>query len=69
MNKNDLSVQEVKGTPYNKITIGVPKETWSQEKRVALTPAATAMLTKKGFNVSLQITDRLQNQRKLKKLN
>jgi len=50
----DATPQEVKGTPYNKITIGVPKETWSQEKRVALTPAATAMLTKKGFNVEIE---------------
>jgi len=40
--------------PYNKLTIGVPKETWTNEKRVAITPAATAMLTKKGFNVQVE---------------
>eukprot|EP00088_Acartia_fossae_P059293 TRINITY_DN701_c0_g1_i4.p1 TRINITY_DN701_c0_g1~~TRINITY_DN701_c0_g1_i4.p1 ORF type:complete len:1059 (+),score=355.56 TRINITY_DN701_c0_g1_i4:149-3325(+) len=50
----DATPQEVKGTPYNKLTIGVPKESWTNEKRVALTPAATAMLTKKGFQVQVE---------------
>jgi hypothetical protein len=27
----------------------VPKETWANEKRIALTPAATAMLVKKAI--------------------
>jgi len=40
-------VQEIKGIPYNKLNIGVPKEIWTNEKRVAITPAATAMLVKK----------------------
>ena len=31
----DATPQEVKGTPYNKLTIGVPAETWTNEKRVA----------------------------------
>merc|ERR1712198_301554 len=50
----DASPAEVKGTPYNKLTIGVPAETWTNEKRVACTPAVTAMLTKKGFTVNVQ---------------
>jgi len=44
----------VKGTPYSKLSIGVPAETWLNEKRVACTPAVTAMLTKKGFTVNIQ---------------
>merc|ERR1711963_1024332 len=50
----DATPKEVKGTPYNKLTIGVPAETWTNEKRVACTPAVTAMLTKKGFTVNVQ---------------
>jgi len=50
----DAAPEEVVGVPYNKLTIGVPKETWTNEKRVAITPAATAMLTKKGFNVQVE---------------
>jgi len=50
----DATPKEVKGTPYNKLTIGVPAETWTNEKRVACTPAVTALLTKKGFTVNVQ---------------
>jgi len=50
----DAAPQEVKGIPYSKLTIGVPKETWTNEKRIALTPAATAMLVKKGFTVNIE---------------
>jgi len=50
----DAAPEEIKGTPYNKLNIGVPKETWTNEKRVAITPAATAMLTKKGFTVNVE---------------
>merc|ERR1711963_295072 len=50
----DATPKEVKGTPYNKLTIGVPAETWTNEKRVACTPAVTAMLTKKGFTVNIE---------------
>jgi hypothetical protein len=31
------------------LCLGVPKETWANEKRIALTPAATAMLVKKAI--------------------
>merc|ERR1711976_829658 len=50
----DASPAEVKGTPYSKLNIGVPAETWTNEKRVACTPDVTAMLTKKGFTVNVQ---------------
>merc|ERR1712002_884942 len=50
----DASPAEVKGTPYNKLNIGVPAETWTNERRVACTPAVTALLTKKGFTVNIQ---------------
>lgn len=42
---------EVQGIPYTKLNIGVPKESWKNERRVALSPAATAQLIKKGFKV------------------
>lgn len=42
------------GTPYNKLTVGVPKETFLNERRVALTPAACKLLTKEGFSVLIE---------------
>jgi len=42
------------GTPYSSLTIGVPKESFGGEKRVALVPAAVANLCKKGFNINVQ---------------
>ena len=35
------------GVAYTKLTIGVPKESFKGERRVAITPAATQILTKK----------------------
>ena len=43
-----------KGTPYNKLTIGVPKEVFTNERRVSITPAVAKNLTKKGFNVAVE---------------
>ena len=40
-----------KGTPYNRLVIGIPKETFPNERRVAVSPAAVNSLTKAGFNV------------------
>ncbi|KAL6879288.1 NAD(P) transhydrogenase beta subunit domain-containing protein [Trichoderma novae-zelandiae] len=37
-------------TPYSQLTVGVPKETFPGERRVALTPANVALLLKKGFS-------------------
>merc|ERR1712055_1158996 len=42
------------GIPYSKLNLGVPAETWANEKRVACTPANTALFTKKGFTVNIQ---------------
>merc|ERR1712184_54212 len=42
------------GIPYSKLNLGVPAETWTDEKRVACTPANTALFTKKGFTVNIQ---------------
>merc|ERR1712032_272659 len=44
----------VAGIPYSKLNLGVPAETWTNEKRVACTPANTALFTKKSFTVNVQ---------------
>ena len=44
----------VPGVPYNKLSIGVPKELFTNERRVAVSPASVAMLTKKGFTVNVE---------------
>jgi H+-translocating NAD(P) transhydrogenase len=36
-------------TPYKDLVVGVPKETYPNERRVALTPTNVALLLKKGF--------------------
>ncbi|KAF7561018.1 hypothetical protein G7046_g3123 [Stylonectria norvegica] len=38
-----------KTTPYEELTVGVPKEIYPGERRVALTPTNVALLLKKGF--------------------
>ncbi|CAH1995823.1 unnamed protein product [Acanthoscelides obtectus] len=43
-----------KGIPYSKLTVGVPKESWQNEKRVALVPPAVEVLVKKGFTVHIE---------------
>jgi H+-translocating NAD(P) transhydrogenase len=43
------SVPPTQATPYSKLTIGVVRETWPNERRVALTPQNAALLLKKGF--------------------
>ena len=42
------------GTPYGKLTIGVPKETFLNERRVAMSPIACKLLVKEGFNVAIE---------------
>ncbi|KAJ5597037.1 hypothetical protein N7450_003495 [Penicillium hetheringtonii] len=39
----------VSTTPYSSLTVGVPRETHENERRVAITPQNVAMLLKKGF--------------------
>jgi hypothetical protein len=42
------------GIPYSQLSIGVPKERFTNERRVALSPSAVQMLVKKGFKVQLE---------------
>ena len=44
----------VRGTPYSNLTIGVPKETFLNERRVAIVPATVQTLRKRGFNVNVE---------------
>ncbi|XP_013404094.2 NAD(P) transhydrogenase, mitochondrial [Lingula anatina] len=46
--------ESIAGIPYNKISLGVPKEIFKNERRVALSPAATEVLAKKGFTVNIE---------------
>lgn len=43
-----------KGTPYDQLTVGVPKETFPLEKRVAASPESVQRLVKPGFNVVIE---------------
>lgn len=52
--QNGKSNESIKGIPYKKLKIGVAKEKWNDEKRVALSPAVTAALIKKGFTVNIE---------------
>lgn len=38
----------IAGSPYKSLSIGVPKESYLNEKRVALTPTVVSTLVKKG---------------------
>lgn len=38
------------GIPYSSLTVGAPRETYPNERRVALTPQNVALLKKKGFS-------------------
>jgi hypothetical protein len=44
----------IAGAPYKSLSIGVPKESHLNEKRVALTPAVVAALVKKGFTLHVE---------------
>jgi NAD(P) transhydrogenase len=54
LQKDGKPVEAIKGVPYKNLTIGVPKEKWANEKRVAVSPAVTAALVKKGFKVNIE---------------
>jgi len=43
-----------KGTPYKDLVVGVPKETFKDERRVALSPAGVQALVKQGFQVTVE---------------
>jgi NAD(P) transhydrogenase len=42
------------GIPYNKLAIGVPKEIFPNERRVAQSPASVQQLVKQGFSVFVE---------------
>src|SRR3989338_9079870 len=50
----DENVAVPPGTPFKNLTIGVPKETALNEKRVAQTPDTVKQLVKEGFNVRVE---------------
>lgn len=52
--KVENEAKVIAGIPYKNITIGVPREIFPKERRIALSPAATAILVKKGFNVNVE---------------
>ncbi|KAI1661117.1 NAD(P) transhydrogenase mitochondrial precursor [Daldinia decipiens] len=43
------TVVETPSTPYADLTVGVPRETFANERRVAISPQNVALLKKKGF--------------------
>lgn len=45
---------EPKGIPYEKLTVGIPKENYPLEKRVAATPESVKRLVKPGFSVIIE---------------
>ncbi|KAK7054783.1 hypothetical protein VNI00_003246 [Paramarasmius palmivorus] len=48
-NENKPSESAAKGIPYSSLTVGVPRETFTNERRVSITPQNAALLLKKGF--------------------
>lgn len=46
---SQYSTKVLSSTPYSQLTVGVPRETFPDERRVALTPQNVALLLKKGF--------------------
>ena len=53
--KDDAKASEtILGVPYNTLSIGIPKETFLGERRIATTPVVTAALAKKGFTVNVE---------------
>jgi NAD(P) transhydrogenase len=42
------------GVPYDRLTVGIPKETFPRERRVAATPESVARLVKPGFSVQVE---------------
>lgn len=42
------------GVPYEALSVGVPAETFPDEKRVAISPTAAAALIKKGWSVNVE---------------
>lgn len=54
LNTDKSEPETLTGVPYDKLTIGVPKEIHEGERRVALSPEAAKQLTKEGFKVVVE---------------
>ena len=54
MSHNQIRYFSAFGKNTSEVTIGVPKETFANEKRVALSPEATQRLIKLGFKVNIE---------------
>jgi NAD/NADP transhydrogenase alpha subunit len=52
--QNQMRYFSAFGKPTSEVTIGVPKETFPNEKRVALSPEAAQRLIKIGFKVNVE---------------
>jgi NAD(P) transhydrogenase len=50
----DTTKKPIAGAPYKSLSIGIPKESYLNEKRVALTPAVVSTLAKKGFTLNVE---------------
>jgi NAD(P) transhydrogenase len=50
----DATKKPIAGAPYKSLSIGIPKESYLNEKRVALTPAVVSTLAKKGFTLNVE---------------
>ncbi|KAK2193652.1 hypothetical protein NP493_9g04024 [Ridgeia piscesae] len=46
--------ETIRGIPYKDLVIGVPKEVFKNERRVAIVPATVKNLIKKGFSVTVE---------------
>ena len=53
-NKSNLEAIPPRGVPYSDLTIGVPKESFKNERRVSLSPVAVQALIKAGYNVTVE---------------
>ncbi|KAI5119181.1 hypothetical protein M0805_000635 [Coniferiporia weirii] len=49
-NEEQPTQSKVTAIPYSSLTVGIPLETYPNERRVAITPQNTALLLKKGFS-------------------
>jgi len=52
--KDEPKKDPPRGMPYDKLTVGIPKEHFPLERRVAASPESVARLVKPGFNVLIE---------------
>lgn len=54
LQKDGKPVEAIRGIPYKNLSIGVPKERFQNERRVAVTPVVAGAFVKKGFTVNIE---------------